>query len=284
MVNNLTEVSLIRDWFRFIFHPDQRLGDPSFRKVIRNFIKFYFFNLLAVLVSTVLIALVHRFFKLDNIPFPTDGFSKTLIIVAIASTFEEVFFRLPLRFAPFNLAFPSSILLALATFPLIKMFGWSKLTNRIVLLIWILILITLLYLVLRRSVLGRALERFHQKRFVYLFYIFNLVFAFIHFTNYRFEKWTAYLIIPIITMPQLITGLILSYLRIRYNIFWSILYHIFWNMVLFVIVLKKSPLIGFQFLIIAVAVGIFLSEILPESWGRKPISEPETVESIDSIG
>ena len=65
--------------------------------------------------------------------------------------------------------------------------------------------------------------------FPFLVYFLATIFGFLHLTNYTNDSWKFYAISPLIISTQLIAGFILSYIRVRLNMFYSLLYHGIWN-------------------------------------------------------
>ncbi|HEX2954445.1 MAG TPA: hypothetical protein VHR47_10755 [Bacillota bacterium] len=268
---------VLTDWFRFVTHPDLEPGDHSLKVTIRNFFKLYYFNILAMFAILFLVAVAQFFFKLEQIPFPNQSPGKTLILVAVLSVVEEVFFRLPLRYRPFNLALPVGLALTVSVMFLLKtMHLHLPIWGRFITIVLLIALPTLLvYLALRFTYLNEILQRAFKRRFTIIFYFLNITFALLHFSNYRHFNTASYLIAPIVTLPQLLTGLNLSYLRIRHGFLWGALYHIFWNMVLFSTILNKSnPQYGLELMVGVTVFGLLLALLLPVQLGRKKESPP----------
>lgn len=73
--------------------------------------------------------------------------------------------------------------------------------------------------------------------FPYLVYSSTLAFALVHLTNYSFtfnsDVWYIY---PLLVLPQMFTGTILVFLRVRFNFYHSVIYHMVWNLFFLVIV------------------------------------------------
>lgn len=70
------------------------------------------------------------------------------------------------------------------------------------------------------------------KSFKYAFYIFTLIFGFIHITN--FEITTNVLILsPILILPQLLVGGYFGYIRVKFGLLWAMLLHGSYNGFLF---------------------------------------------------
>ncbi|ALR31991.1 hypothetical protein ATE47_16345 [Chryseobacterium sp. IHB B 17019] len=65
--------------------------------------------------------------------------------------------------------------------------------------------------------------------FPFLVYFLSSIFGLLHLTNYANDSWKFYALLPLILISQICGGFILSYIRIRLNIFYSILYHCIWN-------------------------------------------------------
>jgi membrane protease YdiL (CAAX protease family) len=68
--------------------------------------------------------------------------------------------------------------------------------------------------------------------FKWAFYVFTLTFGFIHITNYELNT-TIWLLSPFLVLPQLIVGISLGFIRVRFGLLWSILLHASYNTILF---------------------------------------------------
>jgi membrane protease YdiL (CAAX protease family) len=76
------------------------------------------------------------------------------------------------------------------------------------------------------------------KSFKIAFYIFALIFGFVHLSN--FELTTNVLLLsPILVLPQIILGGYLGYIRVRFGLQWSILLHGTYN--LFFLLISTIP-------------------------------------------
>ncbi len=113
-----------------------------------------------------------------------------LILLAIVIPFfEEIIFRLPLRFK-------SNYILR----PVTYIFPKTK----------------------------PAILAFWNKNFGYIFYLSAVIFALIHITNYESNSTIIYLV-PLLVLPQFISGLFFGYLRVRYNFVLAYLMHVLHN-------------------------------------------------------
>jgi membrane protease YdiL (CAAX protease family) len=72
--------------------------------------------------------------------------------------------------------------------------------------------------------------------FPFLVYILSVLFGFIHLDNYVNDSWKFYALSPLIIASQLSGGLILSYIRVRLSILYSMLYHAIWNLLVGIII------------------------------------------------
>ncbi|WP_428655290.1 CPBP family glutamic-type intramembrane protease [Runella sp.] len=81
------------------------------------------------------------------------------------------------------------------------------------------------------------LEIIYFKNYKFIIYILILCFGLIHLSNYKFSD-NIILISPMLIFPQIVDGIIFSYLRVKYGIAYSILIHSFHNLIL--IALKYS--------------------------------------------
>lgn len=79
------------------------------------------------------------------------------------------------------------------------------------------------------------LSDFWKKRFSYIFYIIALAFGFLHFQNYTLEGKDL-LLIPLITITQIIDGFFFGYVRMNFGLAYSILFHMLNNSIGIIIV------------------------------------------------
>ncbi|QVY66969.1 CPBP family intramembrane glutamic endopeptidase [Polaribacter sp. Q13] len=68
--------------------------------------------------------------------------------------------------------------------------------------------------------------------FKYAFYIFTLIFGFIHISNFKITT-NVLLLSPLLILPQLLVGGYFGYIRVKFGLLWSILLHGSYNGFLF---------------------------------------------------
>lgn len=73
----------------------------------------------------------------------------------------------------------------------------------------------------------------YRKAFKWIFYVFAIVFGYIHITNYHMTT-NVLLISPILVAPQILLGLFLGMIRVQYGLIYSILFHAIYNAILVV--------------------------------------------------
>ncbi len=78
------------------------------------------------------------------------------------------------------------------------------------------------------------IHEFWKKYFSYIFYLSAIIFALFHLFNF-YETSTFIFLLPILVLPQFIGGLLIGYLRVRYNFFLGYLYHAIFNAIIFTI-------------------------------------------------
>jgi membrane protease YdiL (CAAX protease family) len=144
-----------------------------------------------------------------------------IIGVILAPFLEETMFRLFLKFsrARFNVSF---FLIALFSF------AFSKVVGFLMLGLWLIFAISLLY---RRYYI--SIQYFWLKNRVAVFWLIVLFFGLIHLDNYDLEMIPWYLYFPTV-IPQLIGGVFLGIVRIRFGFMWAVLLHASYNLVAFI--------------------------------------------------
>lgn len=67
-----------------------------------------------------------------------------------------------------------------------------------------------------------------------LFYILAFTFSLVHFTNFDYIK-TPVILFPLLLIPQLLGGIFLGFIRLKYGFWYSVLSHCWFNFVLLII-------------------------------------------------
>ena len=130
--------------------------------------------------------------------------------VIIAPFLEEIMFRLILKFrSNFLILWPLQLLILL------------QVDNKINLL--------------------KTIRKFWNKFYGWIFYLVSIAFGIIHILNFE-PSLNIYLLAPVLVAPQILIGINLGYLRIRFGLIWSILFHAFYNGILLSIALLTGEI------------------------------------------
>ena len=130
--------------------------------------------------------------------------------VIVAPLFEEVMFRLILKFRS-NL-----------------------------LILWSIHIGVALHLGQKRSLLKTA-RQVWDKFYGWIFYLMAVAFGLIHIMNFE-PSLNIYLLAPILVAPQILIGINLGYLRVKFGLIWSILFHALYNGILMSIALLTDEI------------------------------------------
>lgn len=148
-----------------------------------------------------------------------DSFTEAIITaVILAPILEEAMFRLFLKFsrARFNISF---FLISLSSFV------FSGILGSVMMVLWLVFAIVLLD---RRYYIN--IQYFWLRNRKVVFWAVVLLFGLIHLDNYDLELIPWYLYFPTV-LPQLIGGVFLGIVRIRFGFLWAILLHAAFNLV-----------------------------------------------------
>ena len=133
-----------------------------------------------------------------------------LFAVIVAPLFEEVIFRLILKFR----------------------------SNFLIL--WSIHIGVALHLGQKRSLL-KTVRKVWGKFYGWIFYLMAVAFGLMHIMNFE-SSLNIYLLAPILVAPQILIGINLGYLRVRFGLIWSILFHAFYNGILMSIALLMGEI------------------------------------------
>ncbi|HOI25004.1 MAG TPA: CPBP family glutamic-type intramembrane protease [Caldisericia bacterium] len=153
-----------------------------------------------------------------------------------APVLEELGFRLSLVFKP---AFLSLSILALSPFVLKNIVVPDSMPYLKILIASILSLAVLF--IFKIPSLRRSTAQFWNQHLRWIVYGFVAFFGLLHISNFGSLSPKILLYSPLITLPQILSGFVLSYLRLRFGFQWSLLYHFLWNAsAISLVILAKS--------------------------------------------
>jgi membrane protease YdiL (CAAX protease family) len=199
--------NVFKDFIAFLRNPnEERDFNRSAGFKLKVIFKLFLFELPFIFVFGVIMSFLRHFKLVDPgthkglLLLAEYSYLQVLLIMVLAGPFfEEIMFRLPLRYK-------GNYLARLVVFCISKtgFFPEEKLNENV--------------------------QKFRNASFKYFFYFLTLAFGFIHLTNYQNYK-ALILFVPVLTMTQIVGGSIMGYIRIRYGFIWGYFYHAFFNFV-----------------------------------------------------
>lgn len=154
-----------------------------------------------------------------------------LVGVVILPFLEEALFRLSLKFKPIYLALTSSVFCYYILTKLVFHSKFSLVDESFLMRIVISISLGLFfYPIINIKSFKKSLSKFWTQHFRSIYYISCLVFAWMHYSKYELN-WTNILLLPILTLPQLMSALIYGYIRVSYGFRYPLLLHMSNNLI-----------------------------------------------------
>lgn len=226
--------SLFKDLVRFIKQPK---NEPNEEKPIRlkvyDTIGLYLLKFVFLIPVILFFALVY---DPENIQKGnmTERFTPLLLLLVggvILPFIEEVAFRLSLKFKPGYFALTSIVFSYYILTKIVFQTKLSAVDESFFLRVGVSILLGLLaYPVVSISRVKEILTHFWSSHFRSIYYISSVIFAWVHITKYELN-WMNVLLLPILTLPQLMSALIYGYIRVSYGFQYSLLFHMSNNLI-----------------------------------------------------
>ncbi|MFT5890583.1 MAG: hypothetical protein ACI9Y7_000676 [Dokdonia sp.] len=163
-----------------------------------------------------------------------------LLSIIILPLLEEISFRMSLRFRPVYLVLTLGVLTYYGVTKMVYQTNLSTTDNHFnvrVLISVITILIS--YVLVSQPKIKNHLERFWKVHFKWIFYFFCITFAWMHILNYEMNL-KHLLLLPLITLPKLVSAISYGYIRMHYGFIYSLGLHMCWNSMGFMMSLFSS--------------------------------------------
>ena len=224
-------------FFQYLKNP--QITD-NYRKIsVKNFLKIlgisYFFMMIVNGIPRLLESLnVIPHNEIDTILGNYSPIIIFIVLVIVGPLAEEAIFRLNLQKSKSNIIFSLIVVLGYLIFRIFT--GVSNHNNLIILLLLYLVMVVVSYMDL-------FLEINTKKYFKFIFYFSAIAFGFMHIFNYSELNVLTLLLFPIITLPQIILGLINGYLRMNYGFTYGVLLHSSVNFIAFIFMLLQGHII-----------------------------------------
>ncbi|MEM6380211.1 MAG: hypothetical protein AAF705_18600 [Bacteroidota bacterium] len=224
--------SLIRDLSNFIKSPRP---NPSVEKTVKH--KVYDtigLFVIKVVFSITVASLLQFIYEPENLTTTsmTERFDALLLLIVgglVLPTFEEITFRLSLKFKPTYFALTSG---AFTYYVLTKAVFKSRLSlmddtfwYRVIIAI---IFGLVVYGVSSRKGIKLILQRSWQKHFRLIYYFSCISFAWLHIFNFEISPINL-LWLPLLTLPQLFSATIAGYTRVAFGFEYPLLVHMSTN-------------------------------------------------------
>lgn len=217
---------MLKYLFSFILNPVENdcpiaLNIKESTLLIINILIYYF----GIAIITSLLFL--PFLKLCNL-LPEHGLPLSAIplsfkLIVFVPVYEEIIFRLPLKFSKKNIS------LSLTALLFILLYQHYNVTTLIGIS---LIIAIILYLNLLHKSTFSTVELVRQRWFPFIYYGFALGFGLLHMLNFENLRLAHYLLFPLIVSNQIAMGLLLGYVRVTYTrgFILCVLLHFFINL------------------------------------------------------
>lgn len=209
----------MRELLLFIKKPE---WSGSFTKLsIKTFVHLLILYLICVVplgaIASVFAKILDLNSKVDNVLIPKE----ILYGFVLAPLIEEVFFRLIYVFRRRNLFI---ILCASLFFAIVFIFRDSYSKSILLFSVAFILILTIIFF--------NFSKQYFYSHFKFFFYFIAFLFAIIHLNNFIGLTYTKLLFGLLLVTPQLIAGIVLGYIRLKYGFIYAVLYHMTINLVL----------------------------------------------------
>ncbi|WP_020402337.1 hypothetical protein [Gracilimonas tropica] len=225
-------LSLLGDLFSFIKRPD---SDPLAVKSVKN--KTYDtigLFIIKICFSIAVASLLQFVYEPKNLTAVSmlERFSPIMLLLVagiILPVYEEITFRLSLKFKPIYFALTSG---AFTYYILTKAVFRTRLSlvdeTFGIRVFFAIILMLIAYVFIRREKIKIYFERFWHHNFRFIYYFSCISFAWLHLFNFELNLANL-LLLPIITLPQLFSATIAGYTRIEFGFRYPLFVHMATN-------------------------------------------------------
>lgn len=225
---------LLREIVAFIRTPTlKETKEKTTRIKVYDTIGLYILKLIFLIPLVLFFAVVYDPENIQGASM-SDRFSPLVFLLVggfILPFVEEIAFRLSLKFRSIYLALSSSVFTYYILTKLVFSTKISAVDESFVLRVGIAFIVGIaLYPIINISKVKERLSRFWSKYFRFIYYLSCITFAWIHITKYELILLNIVLL-PILTLPQLMSALINGYTRVAFGFQYPLLFHISNNLV-----------------------------------------------------
>jgi hypothetical protein len=217
---------MLKYLFSFILNPVENncpiaLNIKESTLLIINILIYYFG--IAIITSLLFLPFLKLYNLLPEPGLPLSAIPLSFKLIVFVPVYEEIIFRLPLKFSKKNIS------LSLTALLFIFLYHHYNVTT---LLGISLIIVIMLYLNLLHQSTFSTVELVRQRWFPFIYYGFALGFGLLHMLNFENLRLAHYLFFPLIVSNQIAMGLLLGYVRVTYShgFILCVLLHFFINL------------------------------------------------------
>ena len=220
--------TLFKEITGFIKKPkNEKNIEKSVPLKIYDTIGLYFLKFIVLIPVILFFALVYDPENVQKANM-SERFSPLVLLVVggiILPFIEEVAFRLSLKFKPIYVALSSGVFSYYILTKVVFQTKMSAIDESFVIRVVIAIVLgILLYPVVNIKSVKERLANFWRVHFRSIYYISCVLFAWMHITKYELN-WTNILLLPILTLPQLMSALIYGYIRVSFGFKYPLFFH-----------------------------------------------------------
>lgn len=226
----------IKELIRYIVNPICISEEKHEKSISVKLVHTFQFAIINIILSLAMFKIILLADQNGIIKYGGIGNNALALSTLYLPLIEEIIFRLYLKLnrlhlfisIEFFVFFFSSKILNFDTLPI----------DNVLLIKLSLMIAVFLILYLFRNI---KIKKISIKYFRYIYYTSAIIFGFAHLVNHDLILKNI-LFLPLLTLPQIVGGLITGYFRITYGFFWSTLLHYFHNFILMLPVLLLEGL------------------------------------------
>lgn len=206
------------DFYKFLRNP---ILYPTFSKpTIYQFIRLLFFYLPFVMLFAFISYILTLVFNITHDTIDYSYVKKIIFGFLLAPIYEEIIFRSLLKFNRTTVALFMFTLVVFLVLAIVK-----GVTSYLYIVSVLLLIITMIITFFPIA----STSAFVERNIKYFVYGSSFLFGVIHAGNFTGNGWILFAFSFILGGPQIVAGLIMSYLRLKYGLQYSILFHMIMN-------------------------------------------------------
>jgi hypothetical protein len=213
-------------------------GNPNTIELKKTKFNLFLSTLLLDIILGLFAALIVSLLVLNIVDLePTENlksvnFNNNLIVqifigLIISPFIEEIIYRLFLKFSPINLAISATSLLYYLISLIAGIDGYCLSFNSVFLFIFCCGIFVASLLFFKRK--ANIISYYYNSKFRFILYVSIVLFAYGHISNYHLSA-IVLVLSPILLMPQIISGILYSFIRLKLGFWFSVSMHILSNL------------------------------------------------------